>query len=83
MHVDTLAFFRFRAASPELQEDENSAGRKPPRPARQALKLSKKRRPAKLDVTSSICRPPSAFLLHYICNAHPEVPLCLHCLVPF
>lgn len=42
-----------RAPSSELQEEENAA-RKPPRPARQALKLSKKRRPAKLDVTASM-----------------------------
>lgn len=39
-----------RATSPEVQEQEKAAA-KPPRPARQALKLSKKRRPARLDVT--------------------------------
>ncbi len=42
-----------RAASPELQEEEQAAS-KPPRPARQTLKLSKKRRPARLDVASSM-----------------------------
>ncbi|KAA6426441.1 MAG: sister chromatid cohesion 1 4 [Trebouxia sp. A1-2] len=41
-----------RAASPELQEEERAAT-KPPRPARQALKLSKKRRPACLDIASN------------------------------
>lgn len=41
-----------RAASPELQEEEQAAS-KPPRPARQALKLSKKRRPARLDIASN------------------------------
>lgn len=42
-----------RAASLQLEEGENTAARKPPRPARQALKLSKKRRPVKLDVTTN------------------------------
>ena len=53
-HMAKLGSCWFRAASPEMQEEENPTARKPPRPARQALMLSKKRRPAKLDVTTSM-----------------------------
>ena len=56
-----IACMGCRAASPEVPDDEPAA-RKPPRPARQALKLSKKRRAAKLDVTSSMFARPVSCL---------------------
>lgn len=60
-----------RAASPELQEEEQAAS-KPPRPARQALKLSKKRRPARLDVASSMQQS-----LHGL-QSETQLSICAH-----
>ena len=72
----TMRSFGFRAATPQLQENEDPVAHKPPRPARQALKLSKKRRPAKLDVTSSMYHPQSVLSLHCLCTAEHEI-LCI------
>ena len=60
-----------RAASPELQEEEQAAS-KPPRPARQALKLSKKRRPARLDIASSTQQS-----LHSL-QSETQLSICAH-----
>ncbi len=60
-----------RAASPELQEEEQAAT-KPPRPARQAIKLSKKRRPARLDVASSMQQS-----LHGL-QSETQLSICAH-----
>ncbi len=54
-----------------MQEEEQAAS-KPPRPARQALKLSKKRRPARLDIASSMQQS-----FHGL-QSETQLPICAH-----